>query len=283
MFQPMRRTLAILLLAASPAARAAGADPITLVACAPGYPGSSAEAEPAMKAFAGAVEAAAGWPAGSLSAVYASTESAGLARLRARDAALAIVPLPFLVQHGDALALSPRLEVEQRGVGLTETWSLVAKKGRVRAPADLASFTVMSTAGYAPGFVRAAPGAWGRVPDAAKVAFTPQVLSALRRASAGEDVAVLLDGPQSASLPTLPFAAELEVVARSEPLPSMLLCTVGDRLPAKRWTALSRALERLPSTRDGAAALEGLRMVRFVPVDAAALAAAQRRGGAHER
>ena len=262
------------------AALAAPPAPVAIVACAPGYPGSTAEAEPAMRAFADAVAASAGWPAGSVSAVYESTEQGGLARLHDPKVSVALVPLPFLVQHGAALKLAPRLQVEQRGVGKSERWSLVAKKGRVSSPAALAGFTVYSIAGYAPGFVRAAPGAWGRIPGSAKVVQSAQVLSALRRAASGEDVAVLLDGAQSDALPTLPFAADLEVVARSEPLPAFLACAVDARLPAAQWTALAGALQKLPNTTDGAAALEGLRMVRFLPVDAAAIAAVQRRAGA---
>lgn len=280
----MRRIVTFLVLAASllgGAAHAAAPGPITIVACAPGYPGSTAEAEPGMRAFASAVAASAGWPAGSVAAVYESTEQGGLARLRDPKVAVALVPLPFLVQHGAALKLAPRLAVEQRGVGKEERWSLVAKKGRVTSPAALAGFTVYSIAGYAPGFVRAAPGGWGRIPESAKVAQSGQVLSVLRRAAAGEDVAVLLDGAQSEALATLPFAGDLEVVARSEPMPSVLACTVDARLPPARWSALAKALEKLPSTPDGATALEGLRMVRFLPVDAAAVAAVQRRAGAH--
>ena len=56
------------------------------------------------------------------------------------------------------------------------------------------------------------------------------MLSALRRVVKGEDVAVLLDGAQGDALPTLPFAAELEVLARSEPLPAAVVATVGRRL-----------------------------------------------------
>ena len=261
------------------AARASAPAPITVAACAPGYPGSTAEAEPAMRAFASAVAESAGWPDGAVSAVYESTEQGGLARLRDPRVQVALVPLPFLVKHGAALKLAPRLEVEQKGVGKEERWSLVAKKGRVASATALASFTVYSIAGYAPGFVRAAPGAWGRIPESAKVAQSGQVLSALRRAAAGEDVAVLLDGAQAEALPTLPFADELEVVARSEPLPSVLACTVDGRLPPARWSALAKALEKLPSTPRGASALEGLRMVRFVPVDAATMTAVERRAG----
>src|SRR5512137_2044059 len=145
-------TLTLLL----PAARVAAADPprVELVACAPGNPGTTEEAQPSMGAFAAALARATGWPSPSLGATYLPTEKEGLARLGAPPLAVALVPLPFLLQHGAALGLTPRLVVEQKGLGPAETWTLVAKKGRVARPADLASFTVLSVAGYAPGFVR---------------------------------------------------------------------------------------------------------------------------------
>jgi hypothetical protein len=271
----MRALLVAVLLAAGPAP-GRGAERLALVACAPGYPGSTAEAQPAMDAFAAALARAAGWPPDDLGAIYESTERDGLERLSRPDAAVALTPLPFFLQHGEALKLAPRLQVESRGGGLTEVWTLVAKRGRVASPGDLAAFTIASVAGYAPAFVRGALGAFGRIPESARIAATSQVLTALRRAAAGEDVAVLLDGAQAAALPTLPFAADLAPVARSAPLPAALVATVGGRLAPARWKALERGLLALPGDPQGAAALEGIRIVRFAPVDGAALAAARR-------
>ena len=278
MFRAMRlSSLAVVILtlgvgrvsAASPA-------PVTIVACAPGYPGTTAEAQPSMDAFATATAEAAGWPKGEVAASYQETEQGGLARLEKPDAAVALVPLPFLAQHGRALALEPRLQVEEKANGLTQVWSLVAKKGRIGGPAALAGFTVASIAGYAPAFVRTALAGWGRLPETARVVQSAQVLSTLRKAAAGEDVAVLLDASQAAALPSLPFAQDLEVVARSEALPVAFVCTVGKRLAPARWKALAVGMEKLAVMPAGAAALEGIRMVRFVTADPAALAAAKR-------
>ncbi len=272
----MRSLLAVLLCLAAPAPTRAAEGTAALVACAPGYPGSTAEAQPAMDAFAAALSRAAGWPAGRLSAAYHETEQGGLRRLAAPDAALALVPLPFLLEHGEELKLAPRLQVQSRGGELTEVWSFVARRGRVASPAALDGFTVVSLAGYSPAFGRNSLGAWGRIPESARVVHSGQVLSALRKAAAGEKVALLLDGTQAAALGTLPFAGDLEVVARSAPLPAAFVCTVGSRLGAARWKALEKAFLSLPSTPEGATALEGIRFVRFAPVDAAALAAARR-------
>jgi hypothetical protein len=271
---PISAVLALLVLAAP--GRATAVPAVTLVACAPGYPGSTAEAQPHMDALAAALASAAGWPPDRLAAVYLEKEDAGLERLRRPDAALALVPLPFLLQHGAALALEPRLQVVMKGTQPAEAWSLVARKGRVSGPAALAGFTVVSIAGYAPDFVRGALGRWGRLPAGAKVVASSQVLSALRKAAAGEDVALLLDAAQTSALASLPFAADLEVVATGPAFPGAFLCTAGKRLSPADWKALDAAFRRLPADPGGAAALEALRIDRTQPVDAAGLSAARK-------
>ncbi len=251
--------------------------PVTLVVCAPGYPGSTAEAQPAMDAFAAAVAAAAGWQPGELTAVYHETEQAGLARLAAPDAALALVPLPFWLQHREALGLAPHLQAVQQGGEAAEAWSLVVASGRRRAagrPRRLRDpLARRLRAALRP---RSRPRVVGRAAARrSTITFSPAVLTGLRKASGGAKVAVLLDSAQAAALPTLPYAAKLKVVARSRPLPVSVLCTVGRRMPAARLAALVKALTSLGAHAGGAEALAGVRMARFVTADQQALAAAR--------
>jgi len=247
-----------------------------IVFCAPGAPGTTEEAQPAMDAFAAALAAKAGLPAGELGATYAASEDVGRARLRAADAALAIGSLPFFLKHEKSLALRAELQPVPQGRGGVERWSLVARKGRIETPASLDGFTILSAAGFSPGFVRGpALGSWGRLPASVRIVQSAAVLSALRRAAAGEQIAVLLDGAQEAALPTLPLASELEVVARSGPLPVGIVAVVDRRAPA-RWEKIRAALRELPSDPAGSDALTGIRMSRFEPLDAKELSAAQR-------
>ncbi len=260
----------------APAHGDAPPSPIAIVVCAPGYPGSTDEARPAMEAFASAVAERTGWKTSELTAVYFETEKGGLDRLAGADAGLALVPLPFWLKHRVALRLSPRLQAIQQGGAASESWSLVARAGAVTGPASLAGFEVISLAGYAPRFVRGpALGAWGELPSNVTIAFSGAVLTGLRRASAGEKVALLLDREQAAALPTLPFAAKLQVVARSAPLPVSVLCSVGDRVPAPRLEVLLRAFTSLGASPAGADALAGVRLAKFVPADGGALARAR--------
>ena len=259
--------MALLALPASAGTPPPAAPPV-LVVCAPGYPGSTVEAQPAMDGLAEAIRAASGFEEGELSAVYFETESAGLARLAEPDATLALVPLHLFLAHRERLQLVPHFQAVQQGGEALEPWSLVAAKGAVTGPAGLAGFELISLAGNTPRFVRGpALGSWGELPADLNIVFSGALLSGLRRAAAGEKVALLLDRAQTAGLATLPSAPKLEVVTRSPPLPVSVLCTVGNRLPAAKLKALFAALPKLGGTPAGAEALAGVRLSRFVPAD----------------
>ena len=259
------------------AALALAADPVAFVAVAPGYPGTTAEAQASMDAFAVALAAQSGLPAGSITAAYFEKDRAGAERLQKPDAALGMVSLPFFLKEGEALHLEPRLAAAQKGTGATEVWALVAKKGRVTGPGLARRLAGQLRRRLRPGLRhRHGPGRVGADAPSVKVVQSGQVLSSLRKAVAGENVAVLLDGAQAAALPTLPFAAELEVVARSAPLPTGVVVTVAKRLTPDRWKALEKGLRQLGDRPEGAAALEAIRLQGFVPLDTALLAAARK-------
>ena len=236
----------------------------TLVFCAPGYPGGADDAQPLLDQFANAAAAASGWPAGSLAAVYDPTEEGGLAKLGQAGAALAFVPYPFFVEHAAQLHLVPLVEADMTDIGPQQRWTLVAKSGRVTGPQSLAGYTILSVAGYAPDFVRhSALEGWALPPDV-KIVATGQVLSALRRAAAGEPVAVLLDQTQAASLPSLPFAAELKAVMQSPELPVAIIAVVDARVAASRARTLQTGLLKMGHAPGSGGALGPLRLQGFV-------------------
>lgn len=237
---------------------------LTLVVCAPGYPGSRTEAQPTMDALAQALSKESGIE---VRAVYEETEAAGLSRLRAKDAALLLSPLPFWYVHRSGLKLVPHLAAVPQGGEPLERWALVGGRG---SAGSLEGHTVLSTAGYAPRFVHAiAP----TLPKDAKIEQTATVLSALRRAANGDRVVVLLDGTQARAVQKLPFASQLQTLQTSAPVPNALVSTVAGRLDIKRVRAILEAFERLSKSESGRAALAGAQLTGFVPVDAAALGA----------
>jgi hypothetical protein len=236
----------------------------TLVFCAPGYPGGAGDAQPFVDQFAGAAATAAGWPAGSLVAVYDPTEEGGLAKLGGADAVLAFVPYPFYVEHAAQLHLTALVQADLTDIGPQQRWTLVAKSGRVTGAASLAGFTILSVAGYAPDFVRHSALEGWALPTDVKIESTGQVLSALRRAAAGEPVVVLLDQTQAAALPSLPFAAQLMAVTQSVELPVAIVAVVGSRVDAARARALQAGLLKMGPRSEGGDALSSLHLHGFV-------------------
>jgi hypothetical protein len=246
----------------------------TLVFCAPGYPGGAGDAQPFVARFATAAATAAGWPAGSLTAVYDPTEQGGLTKLKGSDAALAFVPYAFFVEHGNELHLTPLVQAAVAGIGSKERWTLVAKAGAVTSPQSLAGYTILSVAGYAPEFVRhSALAAWPLPPDV-KIEATGQVLSALRRVAAGEHVVALLDQTQAAAMPTLPFAGELKAAMQSSPLPVALIAVVDSRVSAARAHSLQAVLLKMGQDTGQTDTLSQLHLQGFVPPDLPKAAAA---------
>jgi hypothetical protein len=241
----------------------------TLVVCAPGFPGSSAEAQPAMEALAGSLARAARLPPGSLAAVYEETEAGGMKRLAQKDASLLLAPLPFYLEHEQELGLTPRLSAVPREGEPLERWTLVSGKDH---PPVLEGYTVLSSAGYSKRFVHAAAPA---LPAQVEIRQDTSVLSSLRRAASGEKVAVLLDGAQSAALGKLPFASSLATVSASAPMPVAVVATVGRRMEPRRWKDLEAAFQQLAGDPRGREALDGVRMRGFVPLDPKGLTAAR--------
>ncbi|MFL5373264.1 MAG: hypothetical protein ACJ78T_04685 [Myxococcales bacterium] len=240
----------------------------TLLVCAPGYPGSTAEAQPAMDGLARALSTSAHLTEGSLSAVYEEKAEGCLERLAQKDTALVLAALPFFLEHEKRLKLTGRLmAVPQDGEAL-QRWTLVAGKEH---PASLTGFTVQSTAGYSKRFVHAmAPS----LPRDVQIVASSTVLSSLRKAANGEKVAVLLDGAESAAVSKLPFAASLANVEASPPVPVALIATVDKRIDGARWKTLQAAFVGLSKDASAAEALQGVRTSAFVPLDSKALSAA---------
>lgn len=234
---------------------------IALVVCAPGYPGSTQEAQPAMDALARELSQASHL---TVTASYDETAQGGLQSLKRPDAGLVLATLPFFLEHERDLHLTAKLlAVPQDGQRL-QKWTLVAGKEH---PAQLEGYTVQSLAGDSPRFVRAvAP----EVPKDARISASASVLSGLRKAANGDKLAVLLDGTQAASLQTLPFAQSLSTVSSSAPLPVAVVATVGKKVNAAQWKALAAAFKEVPKE-----SLAGIQMSGFAPLDEAALSKAR--------
>lgn len=249
---------------------------LTMVVCAPGYPGSTAEAQPAMDGFAIAVATSGGWGSNEFGAEYFETEELGMTRFAGEDVGLGLVTLPFFLEHREELDLQPEMLAVPTGREPEEPWSLVAGKGAVHEPADLDGWQLVSLAGHSEAFVRGpALGDWGVLPSTLTISFSGAVLTSLRKAARGEKIVVLLDAEQTEALDRLPFAGDLEIVHRSPPLPVSVVCSIGDRMSAEKKAELIDVLAGLAQRPDATEALAGVRLDRFEPVNKAALESAE--------
>src|SRR5204862_7308523 len=93
----------------------------TLVVCAPGYPGNTAEAQPAMDSLARALARATHSPEGSVTAVYEETAAGGVQRLQQKESALLLATLPFYLAHEQELGLVARLSAMPQPAATPDT------------------------------------------------------------------------------------------------------------------------------------------------------------------
>ena len=246
---------------------AAAGERLTVVAWAPGYPGTTEQAQPSMDELASGVAVEMGIPLDEVAAYYHPELDLGRERLLGDDVAIAIVPLPVLLEYGAELKMRPLLTVELAGVE-QERWSLVAKKGALASAADLSGWRLEGLAGYSPTFVRAVLSDWGTLPADVEIAFNGRVVSVLRKAAKGERLVALLDEAQAGALDRLPFAADLEVLTQSGAVPSSYVCVVGDRLTDVRTAQVTKALLALNDSERGRELLSTIRVDRFGQLDA---------------
>jgi len=250
----------------------ASASDLTMVVCAPGYPGSTTEAQPAMEGFATAVSTAVGWDGNAFGAEYFETEEGGVERFAGTDAGLGLVTLPFFLEYSEALDLQGEMLAVPTGRQAGESWTLVAGKGKVQAPEDLEGWQLLSLAGHSEAFVRGpALGDWGELPPSLIITFSGAVLSSLRKAARGDEIVVLLDAEQASALDRLPFADDLEIVHQSPPLPVSVVCSIGDRVSAEKKAELLQALAGLGDRPEAAEAMAGVRLERFEAMDIQAM------------
>jgi hypothetical protein len=250
--------------------------PVSMVLCAPGYAGSTKEAQPSIDALMKALAQSAKWDGKDLLGAYYETDKDGIAALSKPDAALAMVTLAFFLEQQDAAKLTPRMLASMKDRPAMERWALAAKKGTVKDAASLDGFTIASGISFSPRFVRGPVlGAWGKLPESVKFQQSKQPLSDWRKAH-GDKVAVLLDEEMVKALPSLAWASDLEVVYTSPPVPAAVVATVLGRLSDARWKTMAEGLVHLADSPDGVKALEAVWKLKFFPLDEKAVAAAQK-------
>lgn len=201
---------------------AAEAAPQTLLVCAPGGPGSTADAKERLDAFFRAFEAKTGMP---IQGEYHTTQAGCDAFAAASKPTLAIFPYSHYFARRAADKLLPVAQVIRKGQGQNR-YFLVAKKGatleslagKKLMSSHLADAEFLSKAAF-DSKVDLRAGFEGQ-----EVSTAIKAIKALARDKA--DV-ILLDENEHTSLADLALSADFAIVAESEPLPGAPLVVVG--------------------------------------------------------
>ncbi len=239
---------------------------------APYAPGSPEQAAGALEEFARLVEQAAGWPEGSISAVYRNKEDDGLRAIRELDPGFVLVPIPVHLRYHESLDWAPVRVAVLAGVE-AQRYSLYGPAG---SSLDwLSDVTIEGDAAYDPEFVRTLVlgGQYAVADD--RFHPTSRPLSAVRRAARGEKVVVLLDEGQRRALASLPAAAELVLLAESGWMPAAVLVSRAGATEAD-VQQLGRVLDGLSTDPEAADLLATLRIQRFEAVEPQAIEKLQR-------
>lgn len=235
------------------------------VICYPGGSVKARDAEPAARQMLRALERMGGWPEGSFDSRF-TTDAKECERLLAGRPPFAIVSLGEYLAHP---GLVPLVQPEIQG-RTTDTWRVLVRKGTFRSLDDLKGKTLGGATVDQTTFVdRLIFQGKARVAD-----FVPrpsvQPLRALRSLAEGALDAVLLNDQQFRALGGLPFAADLEVVFTSAPLPLVGIVADGQKTTSQERQKLSGSLKGFCRDPQGRPFCEVFGIDAFVPVGASA-------------
>ena len=250
-------------------------EPIRIVVCHPGSPGTTEQAKKTMQAFARCIEIDGGLPEGTIRCVFFPEAEQALDYIRKENPPLGIVSLSFYLRYREKLQLDPFLQVVRRGKS-TQTFHILAKKGRHPNLESLEGVKIVSNHLFDPAFLhRVILGGKGK--HALQVEETRKPLRAIRKTAREGEAAVLLDDEQLETLGKMKgLLDELEEIFRSEKLPTEPVVAMGPERKDPSIAKARAALERLSETKRGAEICAEFRIDRLVAPDPKAFAEAVR-------
>lgn len=199
----------------------AWAAPTPVVVCYPGGPVKDQEANNAMVSMLRIVEKAGQWPKGNFDSFFTTKAEECKRLIRDKKPAFSIMSLGLFLELKEQEQLLPIIQPRIKGK-YSEIYRILVQKGKYKTLQDLKDKSLSGTPLEEPLFISRI--IFKGALDAAsffKMKPTRQALSALRSLDKGELDAVLLTDQQYASLNSLPFARQLEVIFSSDSIPLM--------------------------------------------------------------
>ncbi len=236
----MNKTIAILISAAllvlgvSMPVAAGGKD---MLLCLPGFPGTTAQAQPYIDKMLRHLEKKLGIEAGSMNGVFISDEVKSVSELKQTRPGLALVGPSVLASQHKAMKMKVIGKLIINGKS-EEAYSLVTKKGGPSDVASLAGKTVSGTVVNDPKFV--ANVLLDKKVPADKMVLVSQrrPLKSLRDVARGKVDAAIVDSSVVAHMKELDFASDLQVIHTSKPVPAPAIVVMGEGpAPAKKIKA----------------------------------------------
>jgi ABC-type phosphate/phosphonate transport system substrate-binding protein len=242
-----RRAVAVSILMLAMAGTALGG-PRDLLLCLPGFPGTTAQAQPYVDKVMRYLEGKLGWEAGSMKGVYLPDGSEGAARLASDKPGLALIgPSVYASLHKKhGMKVVARVEVNGRG---EDTYSVVTATNGPSTLAELAGKTivgaVLSDPRYVANVLLDAKLEEGNL----KLAQENKPLSALRSVARGKADAAIVDQSVIDHMKELDFASSLRVIYTSPAVSAPAVVVMGT--DAKQAKAVADVLLGMCDRPDG--------------------------------
>jgi ABC-type phosphate/phosphonate transport system substrate-binding protein len=215
----------------------------------PGFPGTSAQAQPYIDKMLRHLEAKLGWPAGSMSGRYLPDGVQGAADLASASPGLALVDPSVYAGQQQALGMKVIAKVEVGGRG-EETYSVVVRKGGPASLGELKGKTVAGAVVHDPKYVANVIMAGALGPADLRVVPEKRPLKALRDVARGAVDAAVVDRAVVEHMAELDFAGEVVILHTSKPVPAPAVVVMGAGVP--HAAAIAGALVGMCGRPDGA-------------------------------
>ena len=246
-------------------------EPVSIVICHPGSPGTTKQAEKTMSAFAGHLQEIADLPEGSVSCVFFPEAEPALEFIRKEKPKVGIFSLSFYLRYREDLHLSPVLQVVRQDKG-TQTFHLLVKKDRYPDLESLEGKRLVSNHIFDPAFLdRVVLG--GKREDFVQAEETRKPLRVIRKVARGEEDSILVDGKQWETLRKMAGLGDrLVEVHRSRELPTEPVVTIGAGSDRPEIARVTEAMKKMADTILGKQLCRDLQMNHFRDPDKKAFA-----------
>jgi ABC-type phosphate/phosphonate transport system substrate-binding protein len=219
-----------------------------MLLCLPGFPGTQTQAQPYLDKMLRFLENQLGWEAGSITGKYYSDGAKAGDALTEKKPGFALVGPSIYARYHKTMGMRVIAKVEANGRG-ESIYSIITRKDGPKTVAELTGKKLAGTILHDPQFVHNVL-LDGAIP-AGKIELIQEQrpLKALRNVARGKMDAAIVDESVLEHLSELPFANDVQIIYKTNPVPAPAVVVMGDG--AKNKAKLKKVLLGLCSQPDG--------------------------------